>query len=31
NIMGISVMDHIIVGKNNYFSFRKNGYIRERG
>lgn len=28
-ILGIKVIDHIIVGKSNYYSFRANGKIRE--
>lgn len=26
-IVGIDVLDHIIVGENNYFSFKESGYI----
>lgn len=28
-LMGIRVMDHIIISKNGYYSFEKNGYIRK--
>jgi DNA repair protein RadC len=29
NLMGISVVDHIIISRNGYYSFQKNGYIRK--
>ena len=25
NILGIKVVDHVIIGKNNYYSFLENG------
>lgn len=27
-IMGIDIMDHIIISRNGYYSFQKNGYFR---
>ncbi len=29
-IMGIEILDHIIVGKNNYYSFKKSGYLEKK-
>ena len=28
NILDIKVLDHIIIGKDNYFSFYENGYFK---
>ncbi len=28
-LMGIEILDHIIVGKNGYYSFQKNGYFNK--
>ena len=27
NLMGIELLDHIIIGRNNYFSFREKGML----